>query len=111
MPKLVKLNTDYSDEFNVECFAVISDDIFPRWKSKLGSHDNEIEFYFGSNEFLNWCTGSDLLDEFSIEDINDSQAHALKALLPASRNSLGIIAEFGTGSGVFSMDEIFYPND
>lgn len=108
MPKLVKLNTDYSDEFNVECFAVIKDDSFDSWEAKLLGHNEYINFYFGTNEELNWSSGSDLLDELSIESITEAHADTLKALFPASDNGLGIIAEFGTGCYVFSLDDIFY---
>ncbi len=108
MPKLVKLNTDYSDEFDVKCFAVIKDDSFDSWEAKLEAYDKEINFYFGTNECLDWCTGIDLLNEFSVEDITEAQADALKELFPASDNGLGIIAVFGTGCCVFALDEIFY---
>lgn len=108
MPKLIKLNKDYCDEFDVKCFAVIKDDCFDSWEAKLEAYDTEINFYFGTNEELNWRSGTDLLEEVIIEDITEVQAEALKVLFPAYDNRLGIIAEFGTGCYVFALDDIFY---
>lgn len=108
MPKLVKLNTDYCDEFDVKCFAVIKDDSFDSWEAKLEAYDKEINFYFGIDECLDWCTGLDLLNELLVEDITEAQADTLKILFPAIGNSLGIIAVFGTGCQIFALDDIFY---
>ena len=108
MPKLVKLNTDYCDEFDVKCFAVIKDDWFPNWESKLENHNKDIEFYFGSNEFLGWSNGQELLEELTISDISTEQSSVLESLFPAHPNGLGIVAVFGTGCNLFDMDEIFY---
>ena len=108
MPKLVKLNTDYCDEFDVKCFAVIKDNCFDSWEAKLEAYDKEINFYFGTNECLDWCTGLDLLNDLSIEDITQTQEIGLRALFPAIENSLGIVAIFGTGCEIFALDDIFY---
>ena len=109
MPKLVKLNTGYYDElFDVECFAVIKDEWFPNWESKLENHNKDIEFYFGSHDFLNWNNGQELLEELTISDISTEQSSVLESLFPAHPNGLGIVAVFGTGCDLFDMDEIFY---
>lgn len=108
MPKLVKLNTDYDDEFDVKCFVVIKDEWFPNWESKLESYNKDIEFYFGTNEFLTWNNGQELLEELTISNISIEYSLVLESLFPAQPNGLGIIAVFGTGCNIFVMDEVFY---
>lgn len=108
MPKLLVLDKDYADEFDVQGFAVITDNDFPIWRDKLLAYTHDIEFYFGSNEALFWENGRDLFSYLDILDISDEYANFLAGTFSTANNDLGIIAKFGTGSGVFSLDEIFY---
>lgn len=94
---LVKASLDYADEFNTEDFVVTTAGAFKVLVEKLVNHDNEIGWYFGTNEEMCFSSGNSLLSSFTIQTITKEEADTLNKLFGGG---------FGT-SNVFSrIDEI-----
>jgi hypothetical protein len=87
---LVKANVNYADEFDMEEFTTMSVGSYKELVDGLEGYEEEIEWYFGSNESLSFDNGEDLLSCFTVEKISDEQSDMLDELFGGSFGESGV---------------------
>ena len=93
---LVKLTDNWADEMDIEGFSIMSTGQFTLWAktveevAKKIDEDRSFEWYFGTNEWINWDSGKDFKEAFSCEVITDEEANILKHLLLEEFDKYGI---------------------
>jgi hypothetical protein len=83
MNYLVKFGDDYADEFNVCGFCIVSKDVFDFqmrivelfWKENPGCTK---EFYFGTNEFMEYSSYQDIQETLTVTEISDEEILTFK---------------------------------
>lgn len=75
--KLIKLSSCWADEFDVCGFAVYSDDKYNKWLKLVDMVEFPVEWYFGTNEALEWETKEDFLCDIHVKDICDDAAQVI----------------------------------
>jgi hypothetical protein len=75
--KLIKLSSCWADEFDVDGFAVYSNDKYYKWLKLVDMVEFPAEWYFGTNEALEWETKEDFMCDVHVEDICDDDARAI----------------------------------
>ena len=92
---LAKADIDYADEFNCEFWRIFTESEWKEWKAavkKVLERDLEIEFYFGTNEFLLFTSYDSLMRNIKAIKIDETQRDHLVSLFDE---------DYGTGSGFF----------
>lgn len=101
MPILAIATNDYADEFDCKCFKVFpSGDSYAKWLSDveyLFEQRGEIEFYFGTNEFLEFSNFQDFVRNIEAQEITQDEHDSMLALF--NRRS------FGTGN-IFDIETL-----
>ena len=87
---LVKANVNYADEFDMEDFTTMTVETYKELVELLKNHDDEIEWYFGSNEELSFNNGQDLLDCFEVVKISEEEDEVLDKLFGGSFGEAGV---------------------
>ena len=75
---LVTLEKDYADEFTVFGFKIFTK---RQWKSELKKFESityPCEFYFGTNEMLEFDSFEDVQREFLVQDISKDEYEVFK---------------------------------
>ena len=98
MPLLVKFSQDWSDEFQGEGFAILTQEEWDtvianarkslEWAEQVFLHSGqkaseyrpnwEIEFYFGTNEAFSFSSLEEYLDSFTVSQISEEEAAFLR---------------------------------
>ena len=93
---LVKLCDNWTDKMNIEGFSIMPTGQFTQWArtveevAKKIDEGRSFEWYFVTNEWIDWKTGKDFKEAFSCEVITDEEAEVLKRLLLYEFASYGI---------------------
>lgn len=93
---LVKLTDNWADEMDIEGFSIMSTSQFTQWAktveevAKKIDEGHSFEWYFGTNEWIDWNSGKDFKEAFSCEVITDEEANILKYLLLEEFDKYGI---------------------
>ena len=93
---LVKLTDNWADEMDIEGFSIMSTGQFTLWAktveevAKKIDEGRSFEWYFGTNEWINWDSGKEFKEAFSCEVITDEEADVLKRLLLEDFDKYGI---------------------
>ena len=96
MMQLVKLYDNWADEMDIEGFSIMSTGQFTQWAktveevAKKIDEGRSFEWYFRTNDWINWDSGKDFKEAFSCEVITDEEAEVLKRLLLYEFASYGI---------------------
>jgi len=97
---LISASVDYADEFDCDFFAVWQkadwDQHTKRVANAFQSVSEEIEIYFGTNEFLGVTTYAEWKGNFTTKSISEDDAHLLQRLFNGGKKKN---FSFGTGSG------------
>jgi len=80
MPILLKFQKDYADEFDVYGFEVITEEKWEQYKQVFKHTEYPQEYYFGTNEFVEFENEKDVLDNVVVIEITESQAELLRQL-------------------------------
>lgn len=84
---LVKFADNWADEMDIEGFSIMSTGQFTQWArtveevAKKIDEGHPFEWYFGTNEWIDWEIGNEFKEAFSCEVITDEEADVLKRLL------------------------------
>lgn len=84
---LVNFADNWADEMDIEGFSIMSTGQFTQWArtveevAKKIDEGHSFEWYFGTNEWIDWETGKEFKEAFSCEVITDEEAYVLKRLL------------------------------
>jgi hypothetical protein len=101
---LVKSCVDYSDEFDCLEFAVMTQSDYDAWvKRATKAIAVEDEFYFGTNEALQFSSFDELFSSLIITEITDEEFATLEKLFGPKYEWQDFVS-FGTGS-VFNIGE------
>ena len=93
---LVKFYDNWVDEMDIEGFSIMSTGQFTQWAktveevAKKIDEGRSFEWYFGTNEWINWDSGKDFKEAFSCEVITDEETNILKHLLLEEFDKYGI---------------------
>lgn len=90
---LVTADVNYADEFDMSAWKVMTVESLKEIVKALKEYDDEIEWYFGSNEEMRFSNGEDLLSCLAFEKITSEESGILYKLFDG---------EFDGGSNVFS---------
>ena len=96
MTWLVKFYDNWADKMDIEGFSIMSTGQFTQWAKTVEEVAKKIdkgrsfEWYFGTNEWINWDSGKDFKEAFSCEVITDEEANILKYLLLEEFDKYGI---------------------
>lgn len=94
MYKLVQVSFDYADEFQCEEFQVMSEEKYEAWIKQIKSLIKEDdEFYFGTNEYLEFESFEEFNEGLTVYDITEEEYQIFQKYFPHS---------FGT-SGLFNL--------
>ena len=80
---LVKMNKDYADEFDVKGFFCCTLEQWNEYKTaayKMISEHPEQEYYFGSNEFLEFDSSHEFDEAFVATEISDAEYETMMKL-------------------------------
>lgn len=93
---LVKFVDNWADEMDIEGFSIMPTGQFTQWArtveevAKKIDDGRSFEWYFGTNEWINWDSGKEFKEAFSCEVITDEEADVLKRLLLEDFDKYGI---------------------
>ena len=89
---LVTADVNYADEFDMSEWTTMRVSDFIELVEKLENYEDEISWYFGSNEEMQFSDGNDLLNNITYKIITTEEADTLDSLFGGS---------FDGGAGVF----------
>jgi len=79
---LVRFNSNWADEFDVEGIKLFTKDAWSNLLRLVEQYVNfPLEYYFGTNESFEWENFNEYRSCFSEQDITDIQANYLKEML------------------------------
>ena len=93
---LVKFADNWADEMDIEGFSIMSTGQFTQWArtveevAKKIDEGHPFEWYFGTNEWIDWEIGKEFKEAFSCDVITDEEANVLKRLLLEGFDKYGI---------------------
>lgn len=93
---LVKFADNWADEMDIEGFSIMSTGQFTQWArtveevAKKIDEGHPFEWYFGTNEWIDWEIGNEFKEVFSCDVITDEEANILKHLLLEGFDKYGI---------------------
>lgn len=90
---LLKLNSNYGDEFDVDGFLIMDTQKWSDSKKLLQDYDREIESFFGSNEYLYWENGPSFLEEVKEIEISEEEEKFLKRIFKSNDFGFGDVIE------------------
>lgn len=70
-------NCNWADEFDTEGFLVITDENWNKFVEALTDKDCKQEFYFGTNEALEFEDKNDYLRHFEVKEISAEEAETI----------------------------------
>jgi len=112
---LVKADVNYADEFDMSEFTTMTVEDFKEIAENLKNHDEEIEWYFGTNEELWFENGASLLSSLEFRPISKEEASVIYDLFDGSFGQAGVfenIYELGCDEeGEDDGDEFFCKQD
>jgi hypothetical protein len=77
--KVVKFKTDYADEFDVEGVRIFTNKQWKEWQEGMKADlEFPYEWYFGSNEVIEFNSWVDFISKFEVDDINLAQAEVIQ---------------------------------
>lgn len=95
---LVKQSGNWADEFDTEGFHLFTETEWEHYKAKVKKiRFSGREFYFGTNEFMEWDSADDYLNELDVKEISELEYHTVLKL-------------FGDDYGMF-FDVVEYSHD
>lgn len=119
--KLIKLCSCWADEFDVYGFAIYSDHKYNKWLKLVDMVEFPVEWYFGTNEALEWETKEDFLCDVNVTDISDDEARTILdnlccgeeyGLFVCGYNDLAEkICENLSNNDMEAFDKEFYPEE
>lgn len=72
--KLLIFKCDYSDEFDVYGFEVVTDETWEKYKETIQNMKYPHEVYFGTNEELIFEDVNDYMRNIKVKDISEAEA-------------------------------------
>ncbi len=100
--KIIVFDSNYADEFDVTGFRIVTDEEAVKYINSIAEAfkrtDENIEWYFGSNEYVEFESEDEILNCITIKDITSDEFKFLKSLFNLSD-------EFGHIPDAFIFDE------
>lgn len=79
---LIKCGSNYSDEFDVDCFQVMTESEWESHKKeaakRFSSNEDEVGCLFGTNESVFWSSLEDYLDQCSVTELSEQDYQTMK---------------------------------
>lgn len=74
---LLKWNSSWADEFDVSGFSVMKMKDWEDYKESLRNRKLSFTLYVGTNEWIEYPNGQELLNEIKVEEISDQAEEVL----------------------------------
>lgn len=84
MDVLITFESDWSDEFTVYGFCIMPKDQWLNFQEKLHEYfkyDNYLDWYFGTNEHIEWSGYSEVIECLRERDLTPTESLILKTTL------------------------------
>lgn len=91
--KIVVLSEDWADEFNADGFEIMTDEQYKEFDKAIEALPDDLEgqeFFFGTNEALQWHTKQQLRDSLKIRDITEEECDTITQALGMNGKSYGL---------------------
>jgi hypothetical protein len=82
MPKLIKFQEDYSDEFDVYGFVVLTYRQWEQYQEMFKCLELPKEYYFGTNEMIIFSSPEEIMSSLKVSDMTIQDEISLKKLFP-----------------------------
>ena len=93
---LLKWDSNWADEMDVEGFKIVSKSQFEEWSERMKERRG-FNICIGTNEDIEYSNGRELLSEIKVKPISEDEANVIKKFFGTS----GGYSQFYTGGGVF----------
>lgn len=89
---LVKLETDWADEFMVQSIWLTTKSEFENFLDVLSKKDvnEEVKVYYGTNQFIDFTSVDDIIDSLSVTSISEDYYNTIVDLLGSSFGIINI---------------------
>lgn len=81
---LVKHQDNYADAFDINTVFVFKYDEFNKHLKRIEETFENIDIYFGTNEWLTYESFEDFMDTLNIKYISDKEYHEFRSLMNCS---------------------------
>lgn len=71
---LLEWNSNWADEMDVQGFVIIDEQEWKNQRKALKEKTEEFEICIGTNEYIDYENGKQLLDEISVTKLTDEEA-------------------------------------
>ena len=79
---IVKLDTNWADEFDVETIWFTTNIKFEKWKAEIiKTFKPRVEIYFGTNEFIDFDRVEEIIDNLTTKEISEQTYNEMKDFL------------------------------
>lgn len=75
---IVKWDSNWADEMDISGFTIISEEEAIALKTRLKERKTSFEICVGTNEDIDYSSGSDLLDELTFTKISEDEARIIE---------------------------------
>ncbi len=85
MPKdyvLLKFSGNWADEMDIEGFLVASRAYWEHRRQELSQVEGDLHACIGTNEYLEWSDGKELLDSIEVSDLSAEEVRLLQQHFP-----------------------------
>ena len=77
MDILIKFEADYADESDVYGFRIMSEEEWESLKNKIENLHYPLEFYFGTNEAMEFNSSQDIMESFTTTQLTSQDSECL----------------------------------
>lgn len=81
---LLKFSGNWADEMDVEGFLVVSRAYWAHREHELSQVEGDLHACIGTNEYLEWSDGSELLDSIEVSELSADEVRVLQERFPLS---------------------------
>ena len=96
---LLKFESNWADEMDVEGFLVVTKEYWEDAKKELNKIEGECHLCVGTNEYINWSSGSEIIEEITVEELSEEEVKVFKKKFNNFYNyskKQGVVAGFGS---------------
>ncbi len=93
-------NINWADEMGISGFIIITQEEWNNYKNKVESQVEGITMYIGSNEWIDYSYGSELLEEITVNFLTDIEVSTITS-------KIGVSFGFTQFYDIFQIDDIY----
>lgn len=79
---LLQFESNWADEMDVAGFLVVTRDYWDKARARLLAIDAECHLCVGTNEYINWGSGAEVVDDISETNLTDAEVAFFRKHFP-----------------------------